>query len=298
MKQTAGNTVNWVSTDTGYSLAIENGKIICANAKGAQLKSIPKQVRDSEDYEKMKNLQDFLELHKLDCMSSVTKWMLGTVPLSLKVISGVFPDPYWREILTNALIFRTKNGEINASDGGFLRGWDDKKGLGFVDMDGESVWMKDGNIVIPHPVLIPDIDEWRALGAEMEFTQAFDQLFREIHVKAPEVKPDDDSLETWSGGEFNTLMQVMSLCSQKGYRVKAGHAVCSIIENGRNVEARFYIGDDSPDYYTSTGDLSWNDETGETLKFADVGPVAWSEGVLMAATIYSRRNVDEGGEDE
>ena len=70
-----------------------------------------------------------------------------------------------------------------------------------------------------------------------------------------------------------------------GYRVRGGYAVCPVFEGGRLVEARFWIGADDPEYETSTGDLTWVDDRERPIHLRDVGPVAFSEGMRMAAAI-------------
>jgi hypothetical protein len=66
-------------------------------------------------------------------------------------------------------------------------------------------------------------------------------------------------------------------------------------DGGRTVEASVWIGEpywDDDD--SGTGALTWNAEDGSTLRLRDVGPVAWSEGMRMAAALYAGRVIDEG----
>lgn len=55
-----------------------------------------------------------------------------------------------------------------------------------------------------------------------------------------------------------------------------------------------WIGEPYWDGDTETGGLTWSDEDGRTLRAAEVGPVAWSEGMRMAAALYAGRKVEEG----
>jgi hypothetical protein len=72
--------------------------------------------------------------------------------------------------------------------------------------------------------------------------------------------------------------------------------VCPLIENGVSVEAAYWIGADYPESETRTGGLEWRAAGGRRLPLREVGPVAWSEGVRMAALVYAGRVVN--GEDE
>jgi hypothetical protein len=58
-------------------------------------------------------------------------------------------------------------------------------------------------------------------------------------------------------------------------------------------EARYWIGSDSPEAATTTGQLSWVDAREQALAIKDVGPVAFSEGMRMASSIYAARVVEK-----
>ena len=58
-------------------------------------------------------------------------------------------------------------------------------------------------------------------------------------------------------------------------------------------QVSFELGEGDPMWETSTGSLYWVDEREQILEFQQVGPVAWSEGCLMASLIYARRQVKE-----
>ena len=65
-------------------------------------------------------------------------------------------------------------------------------------------------------------------------------------------------------------------------------------EGGELIEARYWIGSDSPVAEAVTGDLVWVDVTTSTpLPLKRVGPVAYSEGVRMASAIYAARAADQ-----
>lgn len=75
--------------------------------------------------------------------------------------------------------------------------------------------------------------------------------------------------------------------------------MCPLIENGVSVEAAYWIGADYPESEPRTGGLEWRAAGGRRLPLREVGPVAWSEGVRMAALVYAGRVVnseDEEGE--
>ena len=90
----------------------------------------------------------------------------------------------------------------------------------------------------------------------------------------------------------------MGLCRRLGFRVRGGSAVCPVWEDGKLLEARFWVGADYPEGETWTGDLLFTDSQEHAVPIADVGPVTFSEGVKMAAAIYAKRVVQEDNEED
>ena len=59
------------------------------------------------------------------------------------------------------------------------------------------------------------------------------------------------------------------------------------------MEARYWIGSDYPEGETYTGELVWVDRDEKSLKLGQVGPVAYSEGMRMASSIYAARKTED-----
>jgi hypothetical protein len=94
------------------------------------------------------------------------------------------------------------------------------------------------------------------------------------------------------------LQAVTGLAKRLGYRVSGGAACCRVLERGRMVEARYDLGEGDGMDETTTGDLSWVDDKQRPVAIMDVPPVAFSEGMRMAAQIYAKRKVEKEGSDE
>lgn len=90
----------------------------------------------------------------------------------------------------------------------------------------------------------------------------------------------------------------VGIARRHGWRVRGGAACCAVYEGGRMIEARYDLGEGDPAYETTTGSLGWVDAMGASVELAAVGPIAWSEGMRMAATIYKQRKVEATTEDE
>ncbi|MFD3686668.1 DUF4132 domain-containing protein [Nocardiopsis sp. NPDC058631] len=279
----------WTDGPDGYTLALDGTALVCRNAKGRRLKSVPKKVRESGEAEHLRGILLWLERHERECVERVESWLLGSLPVPATVIARVWADPTWCELLTDLFVVPADGGE-----GGFLRGVDDRGRIGVIDLDAESAWLDTDRVVPAHPVLIEDLDDVREFALELGITQRLPQLTRGIHRKPATVKADATSVEDYSGGEFEQLRHATGRAQRHGFTVRGGYAVCRVTEEGRPVQARYWIGSDAPDYATETGRLLWVDGDERPLRLGDVGPIAWSEGIRMAELIHAgRKNTEE-----
>ena len=275
----------WTPTGTGYELTIRDGAVVARNAKGRVLATVPSKARNTEAYESLAALLDFLRTHDAEVGEQVERWFLRSLPVPRALLAAVWPDEAWRSWLTD-LVVSTPDGRL----AGFLRAAD-ADGLGVVDLDGESVRIDAERVLIPHPAIIPDLDDLREFATELSLSQRFDQLFREVHRPDP-ANAERTQLIDWSGGAFDQLRFATGRAASSGFKVSGGYAVCPVYEDGALITARYWIGADAPDYETETGDLHWV-RSGDPVPIGQVGPVAYSEGVRMATRIYAGRKPDK-----
>ncbi len=287
----------WIPADKDYQIALEDGKLVCQNPKGKRLASVPKWLKDGEAAGQLIALKDWLAQHESECRDTLELWMLRSLPIPHKVLVSIWPDPAWAGLLTNLVVCAVKGSDLDQEEAGFLRDVDAKKGVGIVDLDGETQWIKSESVALPHPILLEELGDFRELSVELGFEQALDQLFRQTF------QPDEETLEKssiheFSGGKFEMLSHVMGLCRRLGYRVRGGSATCPVWESGRLIEARYWVGADSPEYESYTGDLIFTDDRERGVPLRDVGPVAFSEGMRMASAIYAKRVVKEDDDED
>ena len=69
--------------------------------------------------------------------------------------------------------------------------------------------------------------------------------------------------------------------------------MCQVWERGGQVVASVWLGDYDPWSETETGPLEFTTAAGGSLPLDDVGPVAWSEGMRMAAALYAGRSLSQ-----
>lgn len=280
-----------------HDLALVDGAIVCRNAKGKLLKLVPKPAKESDAYEALAALRDWLARHEQECRSRVEAWMLGSLTIPSAVVQAVWADPAWRAQLVDAVVQPSAlDGTTVDAEVGFLRSVDADRGLGVVDLDGESAWIVAPAVVIPHPVLLDDLDDLRGFALELDVRQTIDQLMREVHHRPADLDPAATAVADFAAATFQELRHATGRAAANGFRVRGGFAVCSAFDRGTRVEARYWIGADDPSSPAYTGDLLWVDGDEKALPLGQVGPVAYSEGVRMASAIHAGRQVDDGTE--
>lgn len=279
--------MGWLAVSGGYEVTLDGGTLVCRNAAGKTLRSVPKAVREDPVAIRLRQLTEWLERHEAQCRADVERWMVRSSSVPTALLAEVWADEAWANAARN-LVVTTPDG----SQVGFLRDAGEK-GVGIVDLDGDTVRLAADHLLVPHPVLLADIDDLREFAADLEFTQSIDQLFREVWARPAGLEPTATQVSTYSGGRYAELRHLTARAAAAGFRVRGGYAVCRVFENDEVVEARSWVGAEDPYYETETGDLIFTRPDGVALPFGEVGPVAWSEGHRMAATLYAGRVVEK-----
>ncbi|WP_286177577.1 DUF4132 domain-containing protein [Stieleria mannarensis] len=287
----------WVDTERDYKLGLRAGKLVCQNPKGKSLASVPKWLKETETAESLMALADWLAEHELECLHAVERWMLRSLSIPRTVLNEIWADPAWRAGVENMVIVPVAaGGKFDLERAGLLRQVDAKRGLGVIDLDGETRWFKSDAFAVPHPILIGDLEELCELAGDLGIRQSIDQLYRPIY-QPTEDQSEHNSINDFSGGHFEQLNFALSHCRRLGYPVRGGYATCRVWENHALIEARYFVGDEYPESPTWTGGLVFVDENQKPQRINSIGPVTFSEGVRMASEIYAKRKVDSSEED-
>jgi hypothetical protein len=278
--------MSWVQAGD-YEVALEDGTVVCRNAKGRRLKSVPPKLADDSTVVALRQLVEWLDRHERTCLADVERWMVRSLAVPAEVLARVWPDPAWRDVLRD-LVVTTDTGAT-----GFLRDADPERGIGMVDLDGDTVRARPRIVRIPHPVLLDDLDDLREFAVELGVEQRIGQLYREVWHKPADLPADATGVDEYAGGRYDQLRFLYGRTTSLGYQVRGGQAVCPVLESARAVEARVWLGDFDPYDSTETGNLTWSETDGRALRLTEVGPVAWSEGMRMAAALYAGRSIEK-----
>ncbi|MER6129229.1 DUF4132 domain-containing protein [Streptomyces sp. NPDC001795] len=289
--------MGWIETSGGYAVTLDGTQVRCRNAAGRTLKQVPAKLRDDAEVVRLRQLAEWLERHTQECRVQADAWLVRCLPVPAELLARVWPDTAWQTALRDLVVAPVDaDGTADMERAGFLRDADPERGLGVVDLDGDSVRLDAQTVVIPHPVLLEDLEDLREFAAELGVEQAVAQLFREVWAKPEDLEDGAQEWGAYANARFDQLRHATARAASFGYRVRGGYVVCPLVEDGVALEAAYWLGEDYPEYEALTGGLEWRAGDGRRLPLREVGPVAWSEGVRMAALVHAGRVVK--GEDE
>ncbi|GGO84344.1 DUF4132 domain-containing protein [Wenjunlia tyrosinilytica] len=285
--------MGWLTAGEGYEVALVEGRVAAratvGRAAGRQLKSLPKGLKDHPEVDRLRRLAQWLDRHATACVAQVDSWMVSSLPVPTELVARVWPDEAWQAALRDLVVVGDDPDEV-----GFLRDATDAGELRVVNLDGETVRLSPSTVTLPHPVLLPDLEDLREFAAELGVVQRVEQIHRATWTRPTEQAPNATQVSDFSGGRFASRFGLAARATALGYRVSGGYATCQVRDGGLITEASVWIGEPYWDGDTETGALSFSGQDGRSLRLSEVGPVAWSEGMRMAAALYAGRQVEEG----
>ena len=285
--------MGWLAAGDGYEVALIEGRVAAratsGRSAGRQLKSLPKALRDHPEVDRLRRFAEWLDRHAAACVAQADLWMVSSLPVPTGLLARVWPDEAWQSALRDLAVVGDDPDEV-----GFLRDATEAGELRVVNLDGETVRLSPRTVTLPHPVLLPDLDDLREFAAELGVVQKVEQIHRATWRKPADLDGKATTVTEFSGGTYDSRFGLAARATTLGYRVTGGYATCRVRDAGTITEASVWIGEPYWDDEVSTGGLTWQDLDGRTLLLREVGPVAWSEGMRMAAALYAGRVIEEG----
>lgn len=282
-----------MSAGDSYEVSLVDGAVVArstgARATGRPLKTLPKAVREHPEVDRLRRLVEWLDRHAATCLAQVDAWMVSSMPVPTALLARVWPDPAWQGVLRDLVAMGDEPGAV-----GLLRDVTTSGEPRVVTLDGETVRLSPGTVTLPHPVLLPDLADLREFAAELGVTQRVQQLERTVQPKPPGVgqqpdAPDRIPIEVQNTSS-DTQYAVTARATSLGFQVSGGHITCRVWEAGRIVEPTVRIQPSD----RVLGDLAWHYPQDRQLRLAEVGPVAWSEGVRMSRALSGNESVGAG----
>ncbi len=120
--ESAENPVAWIDGPNSYKLGLQNGKVVCQNAKGNQLATLPAALKEDPTADQLQALASWLDDHRLECLHTVERWMLRSLIIPRQLLIEVWPDPDWKTALSNMVIApSTSTGKVDREQYGLLK---------------------------------------------------------------------------------------------------------------------------------------------------------------------------------
>ncbi|MGC9376504.1 DUF4132 domain-containing protein [Streptomyces sp. MH13] len=292
--------MGWLAAGGTYEVALVDGRVVArpapggapAGREGKQEGTLPAEIRDRPEVVELQRFAEWLDRHAAECAAQVTNWMVSSLPVPTALLARVWPDEAWQAALRDIVIVGATPQEV-----GFLRDADDSGELRVVNLDGETVRLAARTVTMPHPVLLPDLEGLRLFAAELGVVQGVEQIHR-----ATWSKPADGTdggargVTEFANAEYRSWFHLSSRATSLGYKISGSSVVDRIRDAGRVFTATVGMSDPYTEEKAWTGSLTWSDEDGHRcLPLTEVGPVAWSEGMRMAAALHAGRTVTTDG---
>ncbi len=292
--------MGWLAAGDTHEVALVDGRVVARPASGesppgrerAQEGTLPAGIRDRPEVLELQRFAEWLDRHAAECAAQVTTWMVSSLPVPTGLLARVWPDEAWQAALRDVVVVADGPDET-----GFLRDADESGALRVVNLDGETVRLTPHTVTLPHPVLLPDLEELRTFAAESGMVQGVEQIHRATWHKPADLEGTADAVREFAGAEYRSWFHLSARATSLGYTVSGSSVVDRIRDAGRIFTASVGMSDPYAEEQVRTDGLTWSDEDGyRTLPLTEVGPVAWSEGMRMAAALHAGRTVPTDGD--
>ncbi|MFI7351678.1 DUF4132 domain-containing protein [Streptomyces sp. NPDC049936] len=291
--------MGWLAAGDEYEVALVEGRVVARSAvakspdgrEGKRERSLPEEIRDRPEVLELQRFAEWLDRHAADCAAQVDRWMVSSLPVPAGLLGRVWPDEAWRAALQDIVVVGDHPDET-----GFLRDAAESGELRLVGPDGATVRLKPRTVTMPHPVLLPRLEELRRFAAESGVVQGVEQINRRTWTRPSGSGTTAHNVTEFAGAEYRSWFHLSSRATSLGYRISGSSVVDRIRDAGRIVTASVGMSDPFTEEKAWTGGLAWSVEDGRRyLPLAEIGPVAWSEGMRMAAALHAGRTAPTDG---
>ncbi|MEU6455679.1 DUF4132 domain-containing protein [Streptomyces sp. NPDC047065] len=292
--------MGWLAVGDEYEVALVEGRVVARSVvakspggrEGKRERSLPEGIRDRPEVLELQRFAEWLDRHAADCAALVDRWMVSSLPVPTGLLGRVWPDEAWRAALRDIVVVGDHPDET-----GFLRDAAESGELRLVGPDGATVRLAPRTVTMPHPVLLPRLEELRRFAAESGVVQGVEQIHRHTWRRpGGSGTTAAHTVTEFAGAEYRSWFHLSARATSLGYQISGSSVVDRIRDAGRVVTASVGMSDPFTEEKAWTGGLAWSVEDGRRyLPLAEIGPVAWSEGMRMAAALHAGRTVPADG---
>ncbi|MGP6173265.1 hypothetical protein [Corynebacterium sp. A21] len=122
--------------------------------------------------------------------------------------------------------------------------------------------------------------------------QGLDQLFRETTAKPADEQGQQDAVNAYSEGTYQVAGHLIGRARGAGFAASLNEVSVKVQEGEQTVTVSLEADAYDPGEEARLGRLFFSIE-GSSLPPAEVGPIAWSEGIRMAEYIWAGRTIEE-----
>ncbi|MEU6292044.1 DUF4132 domain-containing protein [Streptomyces sp. NPDC046988] len=291
--------MGWLAAGDEYEVALVEGRVVARSAvarsadgrEGKRERSLPEGIRDRPEVLELQRFAEWLDRHAAECAAQVERWMVSSLPVPTGLLGRVWPDEAWRAALRDLVVVGDRPDET-----GFLRDAAESGELRLAGLDGATVRLAPRTVTMPHPVLLPRLEELRRFAAESGVVQGVEQINRRTWTRPSGSGTTAHNVTEFADAEYRSWFHLSSRATSLGYRISGSSVVDRIRDAGRVVTASVGMSDPFAEEKAWTGGLAWSVEDGRRyLPLAEIGPVAWSEGMRMAAALHAGRTAPMDG---
>jgi hypothetical protein len=285
--------MGWLAAGDTHEVALVEGQVVARSRSASDASvpgragAVPEEIQDRPEVRELHRFAEWLQRHAAECAAQVDSWMVSSLPVPTGLLARLWPDDAWRSALRDIVVVGDTPDEV-----GFLRDADDSGELRLVNPNGATVRLATRTVTMPHPVLLPRLEELRAFAAESGVVQGVEQIHRATWRKPDLLDGGTKTITEFADAGYRSWFQLSARATSLGYKVSGGSVVDRIRDAGRIVTASVGMSNPYTEANAWTGALTWRDEDGHRrLPLTEVGPVAWSEGMRMAAALHAGRTM-------
>jgi hypothetical protein len=150
--------MRWLMAAGGYEVALRSGQLVCRNAKGKELKDVPRAIKDDPVLLGLSGLPEWLAGHEAQVRADVGRWKSRSLPVPADLLARVWPDQAWRDELTGIVVaVPGPDGTWDPGRVGLFRDVSDHE-ISVVNQDEEVIQLAGASVVMLPGAGLDDLD--------------------------------------------------------------------------------------------------------------------------------------------